>query len=212
MSQKVLSPNTVYLTYRNATGAEYASGEEIEISFKLNNSDYLRRMFDQGREDTFKCAYIPTDEHNFDTFKTDKCTTKVINADNVVVYDSKARKTAAERRATTGLDGPSAYELMRRSRELNVECRCQHRSYFTVVEDLPVEGPSGRPLPEYLDELPAFNDWASLIALSMVLVGLVSCLLFARGLENKDNAALKLMEEADELHEQTALPKRLEAA
>lgn len=38
------------------------------------------------------------------------------------------------------LQTPSPYEMIRNSDQLDVECRCKHMSYFTIVEDIPING------------------------------------------------------------------------
>ena len=175
----------------------------------MNNTNYLKELFDTDRASTLKCAYIPTTEFNFDLFKTDKCSTQVVNDQNRIVFDSEAKTTEIDILTRLKQLKASPYDLMKNSPQLKIVCRCNHMSYFTVIEDIPIESAEVvKETQKNLDELPAFSDWYTFLVLVIYFATAISSMIYSYSLDNQDVQKMKKIEDLDQSPDQQQADKK----
>jgi hypothetical protein len=72
-------------------------------------------------------------------------------------------------------------------------------SYYTVIEDVVIdEAEIIREDNKNLSELPAFNDWATLIVLIIIVPGFLSSMMYTISLDSLDVKKMKQIEEVDQ--------------
>jgi len=70
-------------------------------------------------------------------------------------------------------------------------------SYYTVIEDVEIDNSNNMGNNNNLDDLPAFNDWATLVVILVLIAGFFSSILYSNSLDNHDFVKLKKIEEVD---------------
>jgi len=104
----------------------------IAMSFKLSYTNYLFALFQKEQHNNLKCAYTSSQIYDFDGFQTEKCSTEIVNDKNQVIYSSQTTQTQDVDDIPFLIKVGYAFEYV------TIQCQCQHMSYYTVIEDIPL--------------------------------------------------------------------------
>ena len=163
------------------------------MSFKLSYTNYLFALFQKQQHNNLKCAYTSSQTYDFDGFQTEKCSTEIVNDKNQVIYSSQDAQTQDVD------DIPFLEKVGYAFEYVTIQCQCQHMSYYTVIEDIPLIKIEQERFQQYLNSIRNFKDWpTALIGIYIVLL-IFAGLLAARGSDKEDERAMKAAEEAPEL-------------
>lgn len=78
---------------------------KIELKFKINITDYILSTFDKKIQTGLKCAYLPVEAQNVDSFETQKCDTDLIDENGRMIFSTSTNQVGLSEKITDILNG-----------------------------------------------------------------------------------------------------------